>query len=436
MKFSTTQLAYSDDTEHLLVKLQKLGNLVALESSDHQHENGKWSIISAAPAQLITIDSTTKFTQAFDELTRLEQILPQISSDLPFCGGLIGHISYDLGMTDTHSRPPLQMSGQPLLVCGLYTWAFIFNHDSKECLLAHWSSISTHSINELTQLYQDTIPGTIEFELSSEFKSHWDKSTYKQKIQQIHEYIRAGDTYQVNLTQSFSTTYSGNPLKAYTKLKEKACVPFASYFEYDRLCFASASPELFLQSNGHTITTKPIKGTRPVRSNPEDNQREIEALSSSTKDQAENLMIVDLLRNDLSKNAKNVTVTKLFDIETFNTVHHLVSTITAEIDHSSPLKILFDAFPGGSITGAPKKRSMEIISELEGEPRSFYCGTTFYLSCNNQLNSNILIRSFLFDQKTAEVKCWAGGGIVMDSKWEEEYQESLDKISKLMQAIN
>lgn len=436
MKFSATQLTYSHDTEHLLAKLQPLGNLVALESSDHQHENGKWSIITAAPSQLITISSSSEFKKAFNDLTHLEQILPNVSSSLPFCGGLIGHISYDLGITDAPSIPLSNIQGHPLLVCGLYTWAFILNHESKECFIVHWSKISNHSLEELIQLYNKPTFKPIDFQLCGQFNARWNTNTYKQKIQKIHEYIKSGDAYQVNLAQSFTTHYSGNPLKAYIKLKHKAQVPFASYFEIHDLCFASASPELFLQSDGHTITTKPIKGTRPVRSNPEDNQSEIDALSNSLKDRAENLMIVDLLRNDLSKNAKNIAVTKLFDIETFNTVHHLVSTITAKTSNPSPLKILFDAFPGGSITGAPKKRSMEIISELEGEPRSFYCGTTFYLSCNKKLNSNILIRSFLFEQKTDKVKCWAGGGIVMDSQWQDEYQESLDKISKLMSAIN
>ena len=145
-------------------------------------------------------------------------------------------------------------------------------------------------------------------------------------------------------------------------------------------------------------------------------------------------MIVDLLRNDLSKNSQNIKVDELFAIESFSTVHHLVSTIAADISGKDPVKLLMDAFPGGSITGAPKKRSMEIISELEQVPRSFYCGSSFYFSSNNMMSSNILIRGFLFENN--EVTCWAGGGIVADSKWEDEYQESLDKISKLMQAIS
>ncbi len=165
-----------------------------------------------------------------------------------------------------------------------------------------------------------------------------------------------------------------------------------------------------------------------------DSQNKIE-LALSPKDRAENLMIVDLLRNDLSKNAKSVNVPELFKVESFSTVHHLVSTINATLaDEVSPLKLFFDAFPGGSITGAPKKRAMEIIAELEEFPRSYYCGSAFYYSANRNFNSNILIRGFLFNK--GEIHCWAGGGIINDSTWQAEYQESLDKISKLMMCLN
>ena len=146
-------------------------------------------------------------------------------------------------------------------------------------------------------------------------------------------------------------------------------------------------------------------------------------------------MIVDLLRNDLSRHSSKVEVSKLFNIESFSTVHHLVSSINSKLKHPRDiLKLFLSALPGGSITGAPKKRSMEIIQELEEQPRSFYCGSTFYWSSNQRFSSNILIRSFLFQE--SEVYCWGGGGIVADSKWEDEYQESLDKVSRLMTSLS
>jgi para-aminobenzoate synthetase component 1 len=242
-----------------------------------------------------------------------------------------------------------------------------------------------------------------------------------------------GDTYQVNLAQSFSAQYEGDPICAYSKIKQAGKVPFACYFESDKWSFASATPELFLQYSDNKVTTKPIKGTRPRFADNVKDQQQIIDLKNSIKDKAENLMIVDLLRNDLSMNASNVRVDSLFDIETFSTVHHLVSTVSATAKSENILKLLIDAFPGGSITGAPKKRAMEIIHELEASPRSFYCGSSFYLSSNNKMNSNILIRGFLFEESS--VTCWAGGGIVADSNWKDEHKESLDKISKLMASL-
>ncbi|NVK38937.1 MAG: anthranilate synthase component I family protein [Gammaproteobacteria bacterium] len=436
MKFTVTELPYLQSTDNLLANLQALGGLVALESSDTKHENGRWSIITAKPTQTVSLQDKKELSSYLANLEKLKKVLPSINSHLPFTGGIIGHISYDLGLTDCKITPSINIPDQPLATCGLYTWAFLVDHLNKKSHLVHWSYISELEKTDLISIFECNLNSTLPFNLTTSIESSWSKETYKAKIARIHEYIKAGDCYQVNLAQTFTANYSGNTLNAYIKLRDTAKVPFASYFEDGNYHFASASPELFLEFNNDTVTTKPIKGTRPIKKDKNEDKQQIDNLKSSIKDRAENLMIVDLLRNDLSKNAKNIKVTKLFDVESFNTVHHLVSTITATADQNSLLNLLFDAFPGGSITGAPKKRAMEIIGELEEEPRSFYCGTTFYLSCNNHLNSNILIRGFLFNENTKEVKCWAGGGIVMDSNWEDEHQESLDKISKLIQAIS
>lgn len=437
MNFSTTQLPYLINTDHLLDNLEHLTHRVALESSNFDHPNGRWSIISASPAQYFYLDNRPDLESAIKQIQNLQGQLPTIESDLPFTGGLIGHISYDLGMADNHPADLSSYSNQPLLICGLYSWAFIIDHTLQQSHLVYWTDISSLSKQVLLSLFNDALKPSKSrqsFKLTKPFQARWDKDGYKARINKILEYILSGDTYQVNLAQSFHASYSGSVLDAYSKLKASSNVPFASYFEFNGSAFASASPELFIKLSDNVATTKPIKGTRPRIDDQKKDTQQVELLKNSPKDKAENLMIVDLLRNDLSKNASNVSVEALFEVETFSTVHHLVSTITAHIKDDHAVSLLFDAFPGGSITGAPKKRAMEIINELEQAPRSFYCGSSFYFSSNKKMSSNILIRGFLFEDNN--VTCWAGGGIVADSNWEDEYQESLDKISKLMDALS
>lgn len=437
MNFSSTKLPYLVQTTQLLQNLKRLGQLVALESNNTSHENGRWSIISAAPIKTLSLYDIREFDTALDKINTQFLTLPAIKSNLPFTGGIIGHAAYDLGIPSAKRPTDLKYKTQPLLTCGLYTWAFIIDHTNKTTHLAYWSDVSMQPLKELMQIFDESINSIKpqkNFKLTTGFQSAWSKEDYHSKINKIHEYIKSGDTYQVNLAQHFTAKFIGEPLTAYDKLKLSAQVPFSCYFEGDNWCFASASPELFLQYHNRIVTTKPIKGTLPVLKNKEENDKQKLRLTKSNKDLAENLMIVDLLRNDLSKHANNIKVEKLFSVESFPSVHHLVSTIKGKIDNENILKLFFDAFPGGSITGAPKIRAMEIIKELECFPRSFYCGSSFYFSCNDKFNSNILIRSFLFEND--EITCWAGGGIVHDSKWEDEHQESLDKISKLMQALN
>jgi len=435
MKLETTLLPYLTNTSKLLSLLSSQGNLVALESANGDHENGRWSIISAGPIQQLKITEQGNTNTLLKNLEVFFEALPSQSHELPFIGGLLGHVSYDLGKSDMKGAPPPSFSDQPKLVAGVYTWAFVIDHRQAKTYLVYWHEVSIVPRGKLLQLFeQSQQPNKDKFELTQPFSPLWGKQQYKQKIQAIHDYIDSGDCYQINLAQCFKGTYQGSTIEAYQRLKETAQVPYASYFECDGLNFASLSPEMFIDCCDGQITTKPIKGTQPRSPSPELDDRYKAHLKESVKDRAENLMIVDLLRNDLSINATQVRVPRLFDIESFSTVHHLVSTITAQINpDASPLKLFLEAFPGGSITGAPKKRAMEIIAELESFPRSFYCGSSFYYSVNGNFSSNILIRSFLFQDN--EILTWSGGGIIADSKWEMEYQESLDKISRLMDCL-
>ena len=257
------------------------------------------------------------------------------------------------------------------------------------------------------------------------------------KLMKILEYIKAGDCYQVNLAQRFSLAYEGCEYNLYQQLNETFSSPYSVYFNSHNGKILSFSPERFLSIKNNIIETKPIKGTRPRSDNPIIDKNNIDDLKSSEKDMAENLMIVDLLRNDLSINCKKgtVKVDKLFEIETFANVHHLVSTITGEIDESSNIyNLIRDAFPGGSITGAPKLRAMEIIEELEPDERSIYCGSIGYISFDEKTDLNISIRSMLSINNN--LYFWGGGGIVYDSDIRSEYNETISKVKPLLDAFS
>lgn len=275
------------------------------------------------------------------------------------------------------------------------------------------------------------------FSLQSEFSSNLPHSDYLDAIARIHHYLRAGDCYQVNFARRFSASFSGDPFTAWYRLNQQHPAPHSSFFRLSNGdCVFGVSPERFLQIRNGVVISEPIKGSRPRGDTPRQDQQMGEELLNNPKDRAENLMIVDLLRNDLGKvcQAGTVKADPLFELRRFSNVQHLVSTITGQLrPEVHPLDALLSCFPGGSITGAPKKRAMEIIAELEPVPRGFYCGSQFVLDSDGNLDSNILIRTF--QTHGEQIICHGGGGIVMDSDAEQEYQESLFKVEKLMAAL-
>ena len=267
------------------------------------------------------------------------------------------------------------------------------------------------------------------------FAPRWSLQQYQRAFAQVQDYLRAGDCYQVNLTQAFGATVSGRLLNRLDQLQQLTRAPFAGYLainpEHEVL---SCSPELFLSflPDGEVVT-RPIKGTQPRHADPIQDAARKQQLAQSEKDQAENLMIVDLLRNDLARQAQigSVRVPKLFEIESFAQVHHLVSEIRATLAAGqSPLDLLFDALPGGSITGAPKIRAMQIIAELEAGQRGAYCGSMGYLNADGTGRFNILIRTL--ERIGAQVSVWAGGGITIASEVDQEYQECWDKVGAIL----
>lgn len=267
-------------------------------------------------------------------------------------------------------------------------------------------------------------------------KSNFTHKNYVKAISKARDYIIAGDIFQVNISQRFETDLTVAPFELYKRLRQINPAPFASYLNYEGITIVGASPERFLRVNGDQVETRPIKGTRPRGKNASEDETLSQQLLDSIKDRAENIMIVDLERNDLGRVCRygSVKVTELALLETFPTVFHLTSTVVGRLrPNVSRIDLLKATFPGGSITGAPKVRSMEIIDELEPTRRSVYTGAIGYLSFSNNLDLNIVIRTILI--KDGKAYFQAGGGIVYDSDPEEEYQETLDKAKALIQAL-
>lgn len=348
-----------------------------------------------------------------------------------FNGGLIGLLPYESGAgaqgIESPARPPELPAAMLWGWVGDYDRALVIDHQENrlyrigDCL--HWQPASPAAPAPPADV------GAI-------LRTRLERPDYLQRLQRIQQYLRAGDIYQVNLTRHFWHPWQQDPVSTFARLRQATPMPFGGYLDLGDAQLLSLSPERFLQVRDGQLETRPIKGTRPRGADPATDEKLRTELQHSEKDRAENLMIVDLLRNDLGRSAAigSVRVPRLFDIESFANVHQLVSTITARLPATtSPLQALAQAFPGGSITGAPKRRAMEIIAELEPHRRGPYCGSLFYQDVTGRLDSNILIRSVVLAQ--GQLNIWSGGGIVWDSDPAAEFQETHDKIGRLASAL-
>jgi len=368
---------------------------------------------------------------------QLDEHLPGFD-DLPFNGGAIGYFSYDLARSQ-EKLPIIAKNTEniPEMAVGIYRWAVIVDHELQQSWLVgqdHSSIAWQQLINQFSSVRIDE--KTTFFKVVSEITSNMTQPDYAEAFSRIKDYLHEGDCYQVNLTQRFIADCHGDPWFAYQKLREVNAAPFSCYLNFPDVQVLSSSPERFLKVEKGVVETKPIKGTRARKQDLVEDQRQIEQLRQSNKDRAENVMIVDLLRNDLSKTCKkgSVKVPDLFAVESYATVHHLVSTITGVLDAGQhALGLLSSCFPGGSITGAPKIRAMEIIEELEPDRRGIYCGSIGYIGFDGNMDSNIAIRTLV--HANGKIHFSAGGGIVYDSVMQDEYQESFDKVSALLNLL-
>ncbi|HEX5418723.1 MAG TPA: aminodeoxychorismate synthase component I [Gammaproteobacteria bacterium] len=483
--FRFTELEYATDSAlRFQALLGRLG-CVFLDSGGVGGQDGRYDILSAEPyASLTTRGALTEIVSAGgvelserDPLELLRERLapppagaagrrPRLSrangdgtmptrpsgaargsihSDrhplVPFYGGALGYFGYDLGRR--FERMPSIAAADvdmPDMAVGLYDWAVVTDHRARRCWLVgtgrdertfdEWDAL-------LERVQAPVRPPSEPFEVLSGVDSSFDRAGYAAAFRRIKTHIRRGDCYQVNLTQRFEAAVRGHPWHAYRTLRELNPAPFSAYLGFPDGAVLSSSPERFLRVRDGQVETKPIKGTRPRSADPKRDGALAEALRSSAKDRAENVMIVDLLRNDLGKCCEpgSVRVSKLFEIESFASVHHLVSTIEAKLrPDSHALDLLRAAFPGGSITGAPKLRAMQIIEALEPQRRGVYCGCIGYVGFDGSMDLNIAIRTIV--QRGGRIYAWAGGGIVADSEVEAEYQESFDKAAALLEVLN
>ncbi len=459
------ELIPAPDPWEVARRLAHLPHLLFLDSAEQHEQRGRYSYVSADP---YGIASNFAGMQQMERSPRRIAALPRLP---PFQGGYAGLFSYGLGRqferipNTRHDEFDVQE-----LAVGSYDWVFSFDHQQRRAWLVstgeigvEWPEQAERTANRLRDAIRSlrsprdvhtprspkdnpgvNTPGSPK--LAPQFPlpgfpgvtSNFDRAGYEAAVARVVEYIHAGDCFQVNLSQRLLAPLREHPLELYGRLRQLNPAPFAGYFDLGDFQILSASPERFLRvfPDGE-IETRPIKGTRPRGNTPEEDTALIRDLATSPKDRAENVMIVDLLRNDIGKVSEfgSVTVPRVCEVETFRFVHHLVSEVRGKLRPGlGPLDLLAAAFPGGSVTGAPKVRAMEIIAELEPTARGPYCGCLGWIGFDGAMDTNILIRTFTAGRGWLQFP--VGGGIVADSDPAREYEETLHKAAGLLQSLN
>ncbi|AYC32690.1 aminodeoxychorismate synthase component I [Pseudomonas cavernae] len=436
-------LPYRADPADYFAAVRHAPGAVLLDAGRPAAQRGRYDLISAWPLAQLSLaadESANDFLHRVrTALARLGPTSPPENCELPFVGGVIGYLSYDFGRhlesLPIHAVDDLHL---PDACLGIYPWALISDHLLGTSQLVFHPSLATSERQRLIALLSqpETAPGQ-PFQLKEAFRADLSEERYRQSIERIQDYIQAGDCYQVNFAQRFRAPCQGEPWSAYRALRASCPTPFAGFLGLaDGGAILSLSPERFIHVSQGRVETRPIKGTRPRGQTAAEDAALAAELLASSKDRAENLMIVDLLRNDLGRSCTtgSVRVPELFALESYPNVHHLVSSVSGELaPGKDALDLLAGSFPGGSITGAPKIRAMQIIDELEPTRRAIYCGSLLYLDVRGEMDSSIAIRSLLV--KDGQVSCWGGGGIVADSDWQAEYRESITKVKVLLDTL-
>ena len=452
-----TSLPYRQDSAELFEAIADEPWTIFLDSGRPRSTAGRMDILAARPSTTLVTrggmteirhhapgtQGATSLLSPDDPFDLLRQHLAPHGEHgaLPFDGGAMGYFGYDLGRRlERLPRKAQDAEGIPEMAVGIYDWAVVVDHEQRTANLvgADRDPRTARDWDSLVALFSDPPAQAANPVERPPFRvgqvcSNFDLPRYRQAFARIQRYIANGDCYQVNLAQRFEAPVTGDPWLGYQALRRLNPAPYSAYLNHPAVRILSSSPERFLVVRQGRVETKPIKGTRPRAAAPEADSALARELRDSIKDRAENLMIVDLLRNDLGKACVpgSVAVPRLFAVESFATVHHLVSTVVGRLSPDvDAVGLLRAAFPGGSITGAPKLRAMEIIEELEPHRRGVYCGAVGWLGFNGDMDTNIAIRTLVSSEN--RLRFWAGGGIVADSKVDEEYQECLDKAAAML----
>ncbi len=436
MNFYSAPLPYQSDASRYYAALADLPWAVWLDSGGM----ARFDILAAAPHRTLTLDEATVRGGPFDLLRNAmgERVAPV--ADVPFAGGALGYWGYDLARR-MMSLPDISSADEPMpdMAVGIYDWAVVLDHRQRTArLVSHLRFAETAEfLPQLLLRLQSTVPlPTGTFRVHGQITSDFSPDSYALAFAAVQDYLRAGDCYQINLAQRFSAQAEGDPFGAYLALRGLSPAPYSAFLNLPHAKILCASPECFVSVQNGKVRTRPIKGTRPRGGDAQHDRLLAEELLNHPKDRAENLMIVDLLRNDLGKSCipGSVHVPELFKLESFANVHHLVSTVEGRLAAGrDALDVLRDCFPGGSVTGAPKVRAMQIIEQLEPHRRGVYCGAIGYIGFDGNMDSNIAIRTLV--QSNGRIHCWAGGGIVADSDLAAEYQETLDKASAMLELL-
>ncbi len=441
-------------------RLAHLPHLLFLDSAEQHAERGRYSYVAAEPAEWLSgriSGSETPPLGLLQERYRQQAKVESVAGLPPFQGGYAGLFGYGLGRGFERIPPPhADEFDTPDWAVGRYDWVIAFDHEQarawvvcqrrcQEKLGGLYACLrspvpepsaefappfaSPHAVRQLVPQY--ALPGF------PTVTSNFDRAGYEAAVQRAVEYVHAGDCFQVNLSQRLLSPLREHPLELYGRLRTLNPAPFAGYFDLGDFQILSASPERFLRVDaGGEVETRPIKGTRPRGATATEDAEQIRDLVANPKDRAENVMIVDLLRNDIGKVCEfgSVRVPRVCEVETFRFVHHLVSEVRGKLRAGlGPLDLLTAAFPGGSVTGAPKVRAMEIIAELEPTARGPYCGCIGWIGFDAAMDTNILIRTFTAGRGWVQFP--VGGGIVADSHPAREYEETLHKAAGLLRAL-
>jgi para-aminobenzoate synthetase component 1 len=458
-------------------RLYPLGSLLFLDSAEHHPDRGRYSYVAAGTGLSYRYSARDGRKKNKDTLWVIKEDLGHFRSaplpDLPpFQGGIGFVFGYELGRAfETLPQTRSDEFESPEWAYAEYDWVVSFDHRANRAWVVSTGCRKERRHRDRLDFARSRLAGVLDalrqpagpleplpeplFPLARNVRpgelwpqhplpgfpgvtSNFDRAGYEAAVRRAVEYVHAGDVFQVNLSQRLLAPLREHPLDLYARLRRLNPAPFAAYFDLGRFQVLSASPERFLRVHpGGEVETRPIKGTRPRGRTPEEDAALVRDLAASPKDRAENVMIVDLLRNDLGRVCEfgSVTVPRVCEVETFRYVHHLVSEARGRLRPGvGPLDLLAAAFPGGSVTGAPKVRAMEIIAELEPTARGPYCGCLGWVGFDGSMDTNILIRTFTAGRGWVQFP--VGGGVVADSDPAREYEETLHKAAGLLRALD